>query len=673
MYADIVVVAPISANRARWRPELVIFLTCAVLCHGQRYSFKHYLQDSGLTNLAVNTISQDKDGFLWVATDNGLFRYNGGKFEHFGREDGLPQDDVTALAVSGDGTVWAGTPIGIAYLSAGRFHPVPVIPGLDRDSPGRLAAAEGNTVYASSGHGLMKLNLDRNVVSVQTVYAGETFAVAVEAGGTVWFGCGRDLCRLQGQQAVRVGARLGLPHDQWETAASDGQGTLWVRSENHLYKLPRHASTFAKWDKGLPISPGPVSELRADPIYGVTVPTSEGLAIPHDGGWRIIGERNGLTSDAVATAFRDREGSLWIGLRGSGVDRWLGEGQWENWTRAEGFPADMLWGLAKDLRGRIWVGTNHGVSMVDPSAGQIQTLGGEHRKAVAVEADPTGSIWFGGASGGLGRFDPRTARVRRFEEKDGVPLDNVRRVLLDPENRLWVLGGPGVYRSSSVLHDPIRFARQSIPAEAPDQLYTNAAFDDDGCIWITSNKGLYRYGGKRWYRYGAADGLKSESVGPIAISNGSVWIAYRSPLGITMIPHPHGHWSAMYFSTRTGLPSNMIYAMAAKGDSIWAGTDSGLLQFRGTDWKRYRQVDGMVWDDCDTNGILAEQGSVWIATSRGLSHFTPERAAGGKRGFARAFFEICGPSAKSGHREGACSAVVFAKFIDRLGQRQLSR
>ena len=81
----------------------------------------------------------------------------------------------------------------------------------------------------------MKLILLPDEVSVGAVYVGETFGVAVGVGGTVWFGCGRDLCRLQGQEADRVGARLGLPHDHWETVLSDGQGTLWVRSENPLY------------------------------------------------------------------------------------------------------------------------------------------------------------------------------------------------------------------------------------------------------------------------------------------------------------------------------------------------------------------------------------------------------------------------------------------------------
>src|ERR1700722_9754375 len=122
----------VSAVRGRWWVEIATCLGCAMLCRGERYSFKHYLQDSGLTNLAVNTINQDKDGFLWVATDNGLFRYNGRRFQRFGAEDGLPQDDVTALAISANGTIWIGTPIGIAYLNDRQFHPVQLGPDPER-------------------------------------------------------------------------------------------------------------------------------------------------------------------------------------------------------------------------------------------------------------------------------------------------------------------------------------------------------------------------------------------------------------------------------------------------------------------------------------------------------------------------------------------------------------
>jgi signal transduction histidine kinase/ligand-binding sensor domain-containing protein/ActR/RegA family two-component response regulator len=607
-------------------PGIITLCACAILCNGERYSFKHYLQDSGLTNLAVNTISQDKDGFLWVATDNGLFQYNGRHFIRFGREEGLPQTDVTSLTVSAGGTLWAGTPVGVAYLRGGRFHQALPGPTLYPWQSGGLAGGDGNTTYASTGQGLLKLTLEGTQVSVQKLYEGETFAVAVEPGGTVWFGCGNDLCRFEGQKTTIVGTQLGLPHDRWQSAVSDARGTLWVRSKSHLYALPRNASAFVEKDKGIPMSPGLVSELRADPVYGVTVPTNEGLAVPRGNGWRIIGERNGLASDAVATAFRDREGSMWIGLRGSGVDRWTGEGEWQNWTKGDGLGSDVLWGLSKDPKGRIWVATTHGVSAVDAASGRVQTWqvgpGMKADGAFTVEADSTGRVWVGSSTGGLERFDPATSRHQQFGEKDGIGAGPVRRVLLDAESTLWVLGA-GIYRSSSVLHDPVRFIRQKVPFEAPGHIYANGAFDDDGCFWITSDKGLYRYAAGGWHRFDERDGLKSATVGPIAIANGAVWVSYRSPLGITRISEPHGHWSVTDFNTGTGFPSDMVYSLGANGRSVWAGTDSGVLELRGSEWKRYSQRDGMVWDDCDTNGIFAEEGGVWIGTSRGLSHFRP--------------------------------------------------
>ncbi len=388
-------------NRAGWWRIVALLLACGVLGEAQRYSFKHYWQDSGLTNLSVNTINQDKDGFLWVATDNGLFRYNGSRFERFGREEGLPQDDVTALAESPGGALWAGTPVG-SYLSGGRFHQVPLGARQGEWSIENLVGAENNTAYASTSYGLIKLVLEKGVASVQTIYAGETSALAVESAGTVWFGCGHDLCRVKDGELLKLGARTGLPPDRWANAVIDAQGTLWLCSDTHLYKLLADAVTFVECGKALSLTRGSVSEMRADPIYGVMLPTNNGLALRRGEEWRMIGERQGLSSDGVATAFRDREGSLWIGFRGSGLDRWIGEGQWENWTRAEGLLADTLWGLTKDPEGRIWAGTNRGISMVDPATGKTKTWEATHEmkgnQALTVKADPLGRVWFGGGA-----------------------------------------------------------------------------------------------------------------------------------------------------------------------------------------------------------------------------------------------------------------------------------
>jgi signal transduction histidine kinase/ActR/RegA family two-component response regulator len=618
----------VAPYRLGFLAGVAIIINCVPLCHAERYSFKHYTQDSGLTNLGVNTINQDKDGFLWVATDSGLFRYNGRRFERFGRENGLQQDDITALAVTPAGTVWAGTSSGVDYLRGGRFRPALFGRGLGADSPGRLVAGEDNAVYVSTKHGLLKLTLRNGSVAVRQYSTEETAGVSVDMRGTVWFACGTDLCRLSGDAVTAISGRLRLPHARWDGVVSDLRGTLWVRSNSRLFKLPAGSSTFVEQDKGLPISPGTVSELRADRIYGVTVPTAAGLAVPEGDGWRIIGEQQGVASDAVASAFRDREGSLWIGSRGAGIDRWVGEGRWKNWTRADGLPSDTLWGLGRDFKNQLWVGTSRGVSMVNPLTQRVRTWADKALSAgyriITVEPDPSGRIWIGSSGGGLSRLDPQTSQVQKFGKDKGFPLERLRRILLDHENSLWVFGDGGVYRSSNVLHDPIRFARQSLPQEAPGQQFVNGIFDADGCLWITSSNGLYRYANRHWYRYDKKDGLKIDAVSSIAISADSLWVTYASPLGLSLISHPHERWAVTDSNTRTGLPSNMIYALGAKNGSVWAATDSGVLQFQGTSWKHYGRTEGLAWDDCDTNGILAEEDGVWIATSRGLSHFTPK-------------------------------------------------
>src|SRR5580658_6539629 len=92
----------------------------------QRYNFKFYGEEEGLQNLAVQVVLQDRTGFLWVGTQNGLFRYDGSRFTAFGRADGLPAGRIDSLHESADGTLWVGTDYGLARRRGDRFEPVPL-------------------------------------------------------------------------------------------------------------------------------------------------------------------------------------------------------------------------------------------------------------------------------------------------------------------------------------------------------------------------------------------------------------------------------------------------------------------------------------------------------------------------------------------------------------------
>src|SRR5579864_1259342 len=93
------------------------FLFSSSIIYGQRYNFKFYGEEEGLRSLAVQVVLQDRAGFLWVGTQNGLFRYDGNHFVGFGKAYGLPDAHIESLHESRDGTLWVGTRFGLARRS----------------------------------------------------------------------------------------------------------------------------------------------------------------------------------------------------------------------------------------------------------------------------------------------------------------------------------------------------------------------------------------------------------------------------------------------------------------------------------------------------------------------------------------------------------------------------
>src|SRR6266852_2589504 len=94
--------------------------------HAQRYNFKFYGEDAGLQNLGVQVVLQDRAGFLWVGTQNGLYRYDGSRFSAFGKNEGLPGARIEALHETIDGTLWVGTRMGLARRIGDRFEVAPI-------------------------------------------------------------------------------------------------------------------------------------------------------------------------------------------------------------------------------------------------------------------------------------------------------------------------------------------------------------------------------------------------------------------------------------------------------------------------------------------------------------------------------------------------------------------
>jgi signal transduction histidine kinase/streptogramin lyase len=463
---------------------------------------------------------------------------------------------------------------------------------------------------------------------------GRVDGILAESNGDVWFNCGLQLCLL-GQNRVRVfDPSDGLPPERWGIMLRDRAGDLWVRGPRHLYVLPHGDARFLARDSDLPPSSNAALGLVEDRRGRLLVSTDRGLARRIEGRWEMTGLAQGLQSEAVTSILEDREGSVWLGLWGSGLAQWPGPDEWTNWTTADGLGSDAVRAVQRDSSGIVWLGTSRGlVRLQDNKPPQILTtrngLGGDHVNSLSIA--PDGAVWAACSPGGVSRIDPKGATIRTYGKAAGLEDDRTIALHLDLENRLWAGTNEGLFRSNS-LEPNLRFQRQLPPGTGPRTTFFGFLTDREGRVWATSAQGVFRFDSGNWVRFTTADGLKADSVTHIAeTKDGAIWVAYGEPLGVSRLVFGAVGVEVSHFTKREGLPSDDVLFLGLDARRrLWLGTDNGVAVRSSAAWTVYNHEDGLVWDDCAPGSFFAEtDGTVWIGTLKGLSRYRPgDRAAG---------------------------------------------
>src|SRR5579863_9598840 len=221
---------------------LAVMGALATAATAEHYRFRHYGPEEGLST-AITGLLQDRTGFLWVGTSNGLFRFDGAHFQRYGSEDGLPSVSIRTLSESPDGTLWVATGRGLARRRHNGFEPVPTGTGPRTPDLRSIESSADGKLYIGFGSGLLEGTMDpsRDTIHFQRVSAAPAESVGVihaETGGQLWFGCGEKLCLLDAGRLRVFGKEDGLPPERWAAMMRDSQGSLWVRGPQHLYVLP---------------------------------------------------------------------------------------------------------------------------------------------------------------------------------------------------------------------------------------------------------------------------------------------------------------------------------------------------------------------------------------------------------------------------------------------------
>jgi signal transduction histidine kinase/CheY-like chemotaxis protein len=606
-----------------------LILTAAQQCMAQRYSFQLYGQPEGLSNLTPTALEQDSLGFLWVGTQNGLFRYDGSRFDSFGTAQGLPTSQIVSV-VDSAGTLLVATTGGVAFFTHEHFVPVP-FNGAHTSTKRRQGVTtddEGN-LYLATDNGLMVEGHSTGFEILQPAGTDAAIhSVYHEANGKIWVGCGEKLCILENRKLSIVPG--DLPSDRWHSFRNDRNGNLWMLGD-HTVMVRRTGTGKFETLPTLPYQRGNgFSPLIGDPVLetpwngNVIVSAPIGLYQWDGREWRLIDRGSGLMNTDVTALLADREGSLWVGLAGLGLARWLGYSEWENWSTPEGLPDDAIWSIHRDSAGTVWVGTRSGLAF---SHGGTQSparwtarpeFAGMMVLSLAHGRDD--SLWVGTGNNGLFHIDGRSGRV------DEVPFEGHKlyapQVFVDRDGVVWATGQGELYRSSAPVDSGIpRFVKEAVPAQEKDEHYRQWAQDTQGRVWLAASGGLLYYEQGRWTRLTTIDGLLSNNVRPItAAPDGSIWIGYDNAVQLSHITWDASHWK--FASTDFSIPMTADFLGAGADGSIWYGSDKGVDVLSAGKWRHYGQADGLVWEDCNSRAFLADaDGSAWIGTSRGLSRF----------------------------------------------------
>lgn len=546
-------------------------------------------------------LAQDRDGFLWLGTGSGLYRFDGVAFERFEPRDGerLRANDVTALSMQPDGTLWIGL-----------FH------------GGASALRDGRLTNYSAREGFP---------------SGMVIAFARDGAGALWAASRGGLARFDGQRWQVVGADWGYPAPHADWAMTDRDGTLWISTGEELLFLRRGARRFeasgvrVERDTTLTQAPDGVLWLSSGPRGTSALP---GISAAHpfaSGGASAGGDATLVHSKRLLF---DREGHLWgtEAMRG-GVYRIdapsrLADGRPLPGTafdalydRSHGLPSSVAVPLLEDREGTVWTGTNLG--LVSYHANRVQvpaeiSVGPGINLGLAVDAD--GAVWL--ANGGV--LQRRAADGVRIEAS-GLPDVNA---LLYADGTLWLMGGSYLGR---LEHG--RLLRIEVPVSASRWSLEALAGDGHGGLWGSFlDHGLFHWRDGVWTP--VEQGTERGTDAPMALAvdrAGRLWAGY-----------PDGHALCLdgarrrIYGAGEGLHVGGITTFAVHGDQLLVGGDQGVARWRDG---HFEPLAGMAPSMLvGVSGIaLTAQGDAWINGSRGVLHIEAAELARGFDGQPAAY------------------------------------
>jgi signal transduction histidine kinase/CheY-like chemotaxis protein/ligand-binding sensor domain-containing protein len=594
-----------------------------------QYGHDVWLRANGMPSNSVAVCLQSRDGYIWLGTPGGLFRFDGVSFQGVGTDaaTGGNLEAVSTLCESRDKGLWIGTPFsGLRRFTDGKVYQYAEADGIRSRQIRVLLESRNGHLWVGTSYGLYRFVHDR----FETVAIDETYltGIAEDPQGRIWVGTHQGVRVFDDADAglvSRVTAAEGLPDRATTCIYRDREGSVWVGTINGLARWRNGTmKTFTSAD-GLPGNN--ISALLQDRDGNLWVGTESGLGRFNGNSWSSYTESNGLSHNQVLSITEDREGSLWVGTL-EGLNRFKNVNL-TTFTTQEGMGGDYVSGVVQTKDSSLFFFSSANSTFSRLKDGRITKFSCPVGPAYAAR---DGSLWMG-QTGRL--FNYKDGKIRRYDTTSGLPPIWISAITEDDQGLIAFFSNTGVRRIKDGRVSPyfLKGGRSYSSTEHVESFYPAP----DGTLWIGTTDGLVHIRDGDTTEFRKSDGMADSWVSSMYDDHmGNLWISSAQG-GLTRCRA--GKFTA--YTTRSGLFTNEIYCVLGDDNgSLWLSSPRGLGRVTIQDLNDYDNgriplvrsqvfttADGMktdvCFDDWQPAGIRARDGRLWFATKKGAVMIDP--------------------------------------------------
>lgn len=648
--------------------------------------FESYSLEQGLSQSNVRCILKDKNGFLWIGTQDGLDRFDGYEFKVFKNNpndvNSLSSNIITCLLEDKKGNLWVGTNYGLNKFNqqAGKFTQYMAMKGnfsaLQGESILSLAEDSSGIIWIGTYlGGLSKFSPDENKFITflhkpddeNSISSNNIFSLFIDRNKNLWtgtFGGGLNFFDDIAEKFLHYrnipSDKNSLSNDFVNAIQEDENGNLYIGTASGICVLNLQSKK--------------IKRLTVNPIYDGIIQKSDIQTLVRDGENNLwIGtETNGmiffdsksrkikkyqneksnsssLKENNVTSLLVNSDENIWVGTHSTGLYKLnLNKKKFEN-LLLEGSNKTTLtdaniWPIFEDSKGKIWVGTNNGLNVLDKNNHILKkyfyspfdrnTV--SNNRIWSINEDRKGIIWVG-TQNGLNGIDFSKNKITRFQyssNKKSIPFNLIKYVYPDKDGLLWLgTWGAGMIRfDPSTMNSKIYQHQLNDKYSISDDVIFYITEDSKGNFWICTSNGLNKFDkiSERFTSFvhddSEPDGLHANAIYYIFEDiNDRYWIASH---GSGLIQFNYSTGKFKNFTENDGLPNNVVYGILKdQKNNLWLSTNRGICKFfpQQKIFKNYNTKDGLPSDEFNAGAFFkSKTGKFYFGTIDGLTSFYPD-------------------------------------------------